>query len=127
MFAKLLLTLAVIVAAYTALRARRAKSAGASPDRGQSSSGQSGIPWRAVRIGAWSIIAVILIASAWSGLHQWQRAREIVEVQVVNPATGGVDHYQARRGDIKGRGFRTLDGQQVRIAEFERMILSEPR
>ncbi|MBK5968105.1 MULTISPECIES: hypothetical protein [Thiorhodovibrio] len=122
MFAKLLLTLAVVVAAYTALRARRVKSADASPTQVKPS-----IPWQALRIGAWSIIAILLLASTWSVFHQWHRAREIVDVQVVNPATGGVDHYQARRGDIEGRGFRTLDGQQVRIAEFERLILSDLR
>ena len=122
MLAKLLLTLAVVIAAYTALRNRRAKSADAPPPKAKSA-----LPWRALRIGAWSIIAIMLIGSAWSVLHQWQRAQEIVEIQVVNPATGAIDHYQAHRKDIKGRGFRTLDGQQVRIAEFERMILSDLR
>lgn len=122
MLAKLLLTLAVAIAAYTALRNRRAKSVEASSPKVASQA-----RWRVLRIGAWGIIALILLGSAWSVFYRWHRAQAIVEIQVVNPATGAVDHYEARRGDIKGRGFRTLDGQQVRIAEFERLILSEPR
>ncbi|MBK1647717.1 hypothetical protein [Rhabdochromatium marinum] len=122
MLTKLLLTVAVVLAAYTVLRARRTTSdARAAPAAG------SGIPWGVVRLGAYGLIGVILLASAWSVYHQWQRGREVLEVQVVNPATGASDHYQARRSEIKGRVFRTLNGQQVRIAEFERLILSEPR
>ncbi|WPL18518.1 hypothetical protein Thiowin_03591 [Thiorhodovibrio winogradskyi] len=122
MLAKLLLTIAVVIAAYAALRQSRAKST-----MTLSPKAKTALPWRALRIGAWSMIAIILTGSAWSVVHQWQRAQEIIDIQVVNPATGAIDRYQARRGDIKGRGFRTLDGQQVRIAEFERMILSDLR
>lgn len=120
MLAKLLLTLAVMFAAYSALRARRDTAREHPGERAQ-------IPWHALRLGAYAVIALMLLVSGWSLVHQWQRGREVLEVQIVNPATGAVDHYQARRGDIEGRGFRTLDGQQVRIAEFERMILSELR
>lgn len=121
MFAKLLLTLAVIVAAYSAVRARFKRAQPSSCDP------QSSPFWPWLRAGAYGLIGLILLTSAWSLIHQWQRAREVIDIQVVNPATGAVDHYRARRGEIQGRGFRTLDGQQVRIAEFERMILNELR
>ncbi len=120
MLAKLLLTAAVLIAAYAVLRLRLQPST-------EEATGSPLLSWRMVRSGAYAMIAVILLGSAGAGVYQWQRARDILEVHVVNPATNVVDVYQARRADIKGRGFRTLDGKLIRIAESERMIQTKPR
>jgi hypothetical protein len=123
MITKLLLTIAVIVAAVAALRGRRR-----APDQAHPApAGKGRLSWPAARVLAYGVILVIVLASAWSLGSQWRQAREIIDIQVVNPATGAVDHYQARRADIDRRGFRTLAGQEVRIADFERMIFTPPR
>ena len=48
-----------------------------------------------------------------------------MQVQVVNAATGAIVLYEARRRDIEGRVVRTLDGREIRLADVERMILTE--
>jgi hypothetical protein len=35
--------------------------------------------------------------------------------------------YQARRDDVKGRSFTTLDGRIVTLADVERMVLADGR
>jgi hypothetical protein len=53
----------------------------------------------------------------------WQESRELVAVKVINANTGEVTSYRARRADVEGRHFTTLDGRRVTLADVERMIL----
>jgi hypothetical protein len=72
---------------------------------------------------AYGIITVMLVGSGWSLYRGWESGHEVLRVQVVNANTGVITPYEARRRDIDGRVFRTLDGREIRLADVERMIL----
>ena len=55
----------------------------------------------------------------------WVTAREAITVRVINANTGEGVAYQARREDVAGRSFRTLDGRRITLADVERMELDE--
>jgi hypothetical protein len=57
-------------------------------------------------------------------IRGWDEGREILQVRVVNANTGAEIDYRARRRDVEGRSFRTIEGQVVRLADVERMILT---
>lgn len=120
MIGKLILTLVVVYVGWLVIRQRLREA-----DGERAPAPLPALPVRAMRIGAYAILALMLAGSGlWLALD-WQARRELVELQVVNPYTGGVQRYQVRRGDIDGRSFRTPDGRRVRIAEMERMVIVE--
>jgi hypothetical protein len=122
MFLKLLLTAAVIIGAILVIRARMRRE---SLPESASTGGQSPF-WRLARTGAYVLAGAAVIATAVHLVGRWDASREVLEVEVVNANTGTILRYQARRGDIDGRAFRTLEGQVVRLADVERMILTRP-
>jgi hypothetical protein len=120
---KILLTAGLILAAYLTLKARLG---GPNP-----ASRQKALPraWRASR-GlakglALAVLAVMALGSGWYLWRNWEHGNQVMQVQVVNAATGAIVLYEARRRDIEGRVVRTLDGREIRLADVERMILTE--
>lgn len=118
---KLLLTAAVILGAYLVIRARiRAprEPTGSAPRRVS----VLGRGWR--NGAAYALVGLVIGGTAFYLIRSWDSGREVLRVQVVNANTGVVIDYRARRRDIEGRGFRTLEGQVVRLADVERMVLT---
>lgn len=118
---KLLLTAAVVLGAYLALRAR---SRGL---RGTAAGSPARLPLLPRGLGrglGYALMGLVLGATAFYLIRDWSAGREVLRVQVINANTGVVVDYHARRRDIEGRGFRTLEGQVVRLADVERMVLT---
>lgn len=117
---KLLLTLAAILIAWYYLRQKMR-------DQDHPPAGAPPRPPRpaadTVRSIAYGVLAVMLAGSGWSLYRGWETGNEVLRVQVVNANTGVITPYAARRRDIEGRVFRTLDGREIRLADVERMIL----
>jgi hypothetical protein len=127
MFWKLLLTAAVILGAVLVIRARMRR--GDAPAGGPGSALPPGqvSAWSSrgiLRVAAYVLVGLALLGTAVHLVGRWDAGREVLEVQVVNANTGVITRYEARRRDIEGRGFRTLEGQTVRLADVERMILT---
>mgnify|MGYP001818293783 CR=1 FL=1 len=122
MLGKILLTLAVILGAYAVIRARfRSVDEGA---RSQPSPAPPPlIPAATVRAAAYGLVAVMVAGSLLWLYLDWEASREVVAVQVINANTGEVTEYRARRSDVEGRHFTTLDGRRVTLADVERMVL----
>jgi hypothetical protein len=124
MLGKLLITTAVVLAVYLALRARGPDSQG---DHAQESAARSGKPSLfnpgAIKLTAYALLATMLIGSAFYVVQSWQQRRQVVRVDVVNPYNGRVQSFEARRGDVDDRTFLTLDGRRIRIAETERLVI----
>ena len=121
MFWKLLLTAAVILGAYLVIRARmRVPREGGRvpPER------VSVRPRGVARSLAYALIGVSLGGTGFYLLRSWDAGREILRVQIVNANTGVAIDYLARRRDIEGREFRTLEGQVIRLADVERVVLT---
>lgn len=123
MLTKLLLTAAVVLIGWLTVRKRwrPADEQAPPPPRALET-----IPQGAIWLAAYGLVALMLAGSAVYLFQDWRHGREIVRVEVVNPATGGSERYRVRRADVGERGFVTLEGRRVRIAETERMIVSEP-
>jgi predicted nucleic acid-binding Zn ribbon protein len=120
MFWKLLLTAAVIFGAYLVIRARM-RAPETTEDAPHTQAPR--VSGRALRRLAYALIGLMLGGTAFYLIRSWESGREVLRVQVVNANTGVVIDYLARRRDVEGRGFRTLDGQVVRLADVERMVL----
>ena len=74
---------------------------------------------------AYGVLGLMLAGSAFYLFSRWESDHAVVRVQVVNANTGQITPYLARRGEIDGRRFRTLDGVEVRLADVERMLLTD--
>ena len=131
MFTKLLLTLTVILIALFVLRTRSRRedkegvdSANPSASRAAPLTNVSSFP-HVFKWGAYGLAFLMLLASFIYLLQRWERDQQLVDVRVINPYTGAVQDYQAKRGEIDGSVFTTIDGRRIRIAEIERLIISE--
>lgn len=120
---KILLTAAVIFAAFLVVRERwrgpSRRSVATSPPPPLLSAGT-------VRGMAYGLLGVMLLGSGWYLFSDWRAGHAVVTIQVVNANTGAITPYQARRRDLADRGFRTLDGRDIRVADVERMIVTQP-
>jgi hypothetical protein len=121
MITKILFTIGVIaVVVFTSryLSSRRDGGTGR-----VSSTRKSAAP---VRLAAYTVIGILVIASALWIVYEWRSAHEIVRVRVVNSATGNHSTYEAYRSDVEKRSFRTIDGRRVNLAEVERLEVGVP-
>ncbi len=121
MLSKILLTLAVILVLFGAIRARL--RAGGRKQGPQSAPRPPLIPLARVRALAYGLLVAMVSGSMLLLYSGWKEGRQVVSVQVINANTGAVVTYQARRADVEGRQFTTLDGRRVLLAEVERLVL----
>lgn len=117
---KLLLTAAVILGAYLVVRPARGVATVTAPPPARRVLRPHGL----VRGLAYALLGLGLGGVAFYLVNAWDSSREVLQVQVINANTGAATHYRARRRDIEGRGFRTLEGQVVLLADVERMVLT---
>ncbi|MBK5941979.1 hypothetical protein [Halochromatium roseum] len=138
MFTKLLFTATVILVAWLVVRNRWRADDDERPRLGVESGAEPGarspqrsaalgplMPRGAVKLAAYGVVILMLVGTALYLFQDWQHAREIVQLQVVNVYSGQVEHYEAQRSDISQRSFVTLDGRRIQIAEMERLIQIE--
>ena len=113
MLTKLLFTLAVVALVVGLVKVRRRPTPPPRPGR------------PAARRMAW-LVAGVVVAVMLGGtllmlwLH-WQDRHQVLQVSVIDAATGKVTHYRVRRGDLGERVFVTLDGRRVQLAETDRL------
>ena len=121
MLSKIFLALAVILGIYWVIRARL--RAGGQTQGPQSPPRPPLIPLARVRALAYGLLVAMVSGSLLWLYWGWEEGRGVVSVQVINANTGSTIIYQARRMDVAGRHFITLDGRQVVLAEVERLVL----
>lgn len=68
-----------------------------------------------------AVLAIILLATAAWMVYDWKDQRTLLEVKVITPNTANINTYQVYKKDLQERGFKTRDGQLIRIANSERM------
>lgn len=117
---KFLLTVAVLLggAAFILARFR-----GSDRPWGAAASRPPLLPARLARRLAYAVLGLLLAGSGWYLYAKWADGNTLMLVQIVNANTGTITRFEARRRDIGGRGFRSLDGRDIRLADVERMIL----
>ncbi|MBF0097522.1 MAG: antitermination protein NusG [Magnetococcales bacterium] len=83
-------------------------------------------PWRrTLRLVALGLVVMAVLTAVLVLFNEWYSARQVVVVRVIHVETGEMVTYQALRGQVHGRTFQTTDGRQVRLADVERMEVSE--
>lgn len=119
MLTKLLFTLAVVALVVGLVKVRRRPTPVARPARRAF--------WRMAVMVAGVVVAVMLggtLVMLW--LH-WQDRHQVLQVSVIDAATGKATRYRVRRGDLGERVFVTLDGRRVQLADTDRLeVAAEP-
>jgi hypothetical protein len=122
MIGKILLTLAVVLGAWFVIRARMTRGG---PATSETHRPPPLVPPAALRAVAYGLVAVLVAGSLMWLYLDWEAGRGLVTVRVINANTGQETSYQARREDVGGRHFTTLDGRRVNLAEVERMVIED--
>jgi len=121
MLSKILLTLSILLVIYGAVRARlRAGRARQGP---RLTPRPPLISPARVKLLAYGLLVAMVSGSMLLLYIGWEDGREVVGVRVINANTGAMVLYQARRADVEGRQFTTLDGRRVLLAEVERLVI----
>jgi hypothetical protein len=122
MIGKILLTAAVILGAYLVIRARiqRSREAVAEPTEPPR---EPLVPAGALKAVAFGLVAVMVAGSLLWLYLDYEAGREVVTVRIINANTGEATTYSARRADVKGRRFTTLDGRPITLSDVDRMEL----
>ena len=121
MFMKLLLTLLVIAGAVFAISLRNRRSQGPNPVTNPSRAVQP--KSKLARVAAYAVLIISLTGVSLYFYHQWRDAYQLISVRVIDTRSGNAVEYQAYKGDVEGRSFRTVDGRTVTLAEVERLEL----
>ena len=83
-------------------------------------------PWRrTIRLVAIGLVVMAVLTLVVVLVSEWHSGRQVVVVRVIHVETGEMVTYQALRSQVHGRTFQTTDGRQVRLADVERMEVSE--
>ncbi len=121
MFMKILLTATVIAGAILVLRMRKRPQRVAVPviSARPPSTSQLSIP----KLAAYTLLFIMLVGSGYFVFRQWEESWRVVTVYVVNSDTGREVSYQAYKGEVGERSFKTTDGRLINLAPVERMEL----
>jgi hypothetical protein len=126
MLTKLVFTMAIVGLGYLYwLRSRRNPSIPKDEPAfiSRSDSQQGAKSTSTLRLASYALILFMVVATVGFLYFEWRDQYRVVEVVVINSHTGDKVAYRARRGDIDGRVFETLDGLVVRLADVERLEL----
>lgn len=126
MFGKILLTAAVVLGAYLVIRARMRRG-GAEASVAPARVREPLLPAGTAKAVAYGLVVVMVAGSLLWLYLDYEAGREVVTVRIINANTGDATTYMARRADVKGRGFTTLDGRPVTLSDVDRMELRTAR
>ncbi|OMH38058.1 hypothetical protein [Motiliproteus sp. MSK22-1] len=130
MLTKILLTALIIVGCYTYLRYKRNLEQGDISSqrlKGDDNTPTPAIPSTVVRWLATGLVFLSVAGAVGFFIYDWNDSRTLLEVKVINPQSGEQIRYQVYKGDMEERSFKTIQGQQVRIANTERLEVMESR
>ena len=128
MFSKLLLTLAVIVAAFTFVRRRNRAAASTSPPIDKKPENTvAPIPGAAtvssdLRLAAYLFLALVIGLGASMYYYQYQDDHTVLNVTLFRDGSNSIT-YQVYKFQLGTRSFTTLDGLSVTVASSERMVV----
>ena len=121
MIVKILITLAVIIAALLFLRYKNASRR----QLQQAQQAQQAVERRRAVVIAGLLVVLTLLLSGGLYIWHWQQDHRLFSVRVVNSHTGAEQHYQVYQAEIHGRSFRTIDGRLILLSDVERMEVVE--
>ena len=117
MITKLLFTLAVIGVALFMLQLRRRPVPVPATPQGK----KELFIRKWFRLLSVVVISLMILAAGVYIYVEWQQAREVLRVQVIDNRTGNSKEYRVIRGNLQDRSFQTMDGRIVKLADTDRM------
>lgn len=121
MITKILFTLAVIALVILVVRFRQRQPA---PEVRNTGRGRSRLLLKTV---TFAVIILMLVSVSVVIYLEWQANRELLVVQVIDSRTGKTTEYQVYRNKLDERGFQSVDGRYVRLAETDRLEIAPER
>jgi hypothetical protein len=120
MIKQALITVLVALIVIIVARAKRARD---EVRAGGGASRESEEPWyqSTTAIVGFIFAGIVILSTAGVTWLRYQHANEVVQVEVVEPASGTRSVYQVRRKDLGEREFRTVDGRQVSLGAGDRV------
>ena len=118
MLTKILLTIGVIIGCLWMVSSRREKT---EPKLKVIASPEAEQRQKLLRRGAWSFMALMVIAAIIMIAIELSNQNAVVTVHVINTQSGARISYQARREDIQNNSFTTVGGRKVFTAGVERI------
>ncbi len=120
MITKVFFTMLVIVIVgmiFRSQNAARPKQAVPKKPASVEADDSSSLPPKTV---AYMLIGLLILVSGVVYYFSWSDANTVVNLRVIN-ASGTLSEYQAYRKNIKGRGFTSIDGIQIQLADSDRL------
>ncbi len=74
-----------------------------------------------LRRGAWSFMAIMVLAAIIMTVVDLWDKNALVTVHVINTQSGEKTSYQAHRADVQNNSFTTLEGRKIFTAGVERI------
>ena len=115
MISKILITLAVIMICMWVLSAR------AKPELREIPNPEAERNKKTFRLVAISFMVLMVVAASVMIYLELDQQNAVVTVNVVNTQSGGKKTYRVKKSEIHDKGFTTVDGTQVFVAEIERI------
>lgn len=123
MLTKLLVTIGVIIACIWLVSARRDRP---QPKIKAIVSKEVQERQKLLRRGAWSFMALMVLAAVIMIAIELQDKNALVTVHVINTQSGERISYQARREDVEQNSFTTVSGRKIFTAGVERIEIEAP-
>lgn len=123
MLTKLLVTIGVIIACIWLVSARRDRP---QPKIKAIVSKEVQERQKLLRRGAWSFMALMVLAAVIMIAIELQDKNALVTVHVINTQSGERISYQARREDVQQNSFTTVSGRKIFTAGVERIEIEAP-
>ena len=121
MLTKVLLTLLVIVGAALVLRGRMEGRPGVRREGARAPARPR--PPLHLRLLPYGLVLAALSIGAFFYWMEWKEEHRLFTVRVIDTRSGEVRTYPVYRNQVHGRGFETVDGRVVELADVERMEL----
>ncbi len=119
MFTKILITVAVIIAALILLR----RKAEARPGVRRAAAAPKVKPPLHLRLLPYAVVIALLAVGSLLYWLDWREAHRLYTVRVTDTRSGEVRSYPVYRDAVRGRSFETVDGRTITLADVERMEL----
>jgi len=120
MIKKILLTIAVIVAAILFARYKQNRMKNKVPEKTGAATLKKAKPF-SLKKTAWIIITLMVLGTVAGGYYLWIEEQVLVYVDVINTDNAKTTTYTAYKNSIKEGRFSTPEGVDVHLGKNERM------
>ncbi|WP_426416358.1 hypothetical protein [Aestuariirhabdus sp. LZHN29] len=120
MITKFLVTVAIIVGAVLYLRHRNRTAVSAAPATVAPAPPPFPVSFRVL---SYILAGLVTFSAIGYMLYDYHDSHRLLSIRVVNPVNGEEVEYKALKGKLENRRFETVNGQQIRVSDNERLVI----